>query len=156
MKKLTCLLALLLIFTAAACGKPADKDRVSENKVSTEFASTDKNKVLYDKDDIKVTFLEMAEDEYSYTVKLSYDNKTDKKYDIQTRNVKINGKDTNSIGFSDEIAPSTVTEGDGIGIYKAELQKETIEKPESLKGDFVLIYNNTEEARKFPFTINFK
>ena len=78
MKKLTCLLALLLIFTAAACGKPADKDRVSENKVSAEFASTDKNKVLYDKDDIKVTFLEMAEDEYSYTVKLSYDNKISK------------------------------------------------------------------------------
>ena len=83
---------------------------------------------------------------YKYTADLS--NKT--------RNVKINGKDTNSIGFSDEIAPSTVTEGDGIGIYKAELQKETIEKPESLKGDFVVIYNNTEEARKFPFTINFK
>lgn len=167
MKKLL-LLMMVLLFAITACGQPAAQETAEEEKTeqTTEsenagndtvvFSVDEKNKVLYDKDNIKITYLEMTEDDYGYSLKISYDNQTDKDYDVQLRDKSLNDNEAaNIIIMSDEVTANAVTDGDGMSISKTILEENSIEKPEKIKADLVVIYDITEEVVRLPIEINF-
>lgn len=166
MKKLL-LLMMVFLFALTACGQPAAQETAEEEKTEqtaeTEnagdetvvFSVNDKNKVLYDKDNIKITYLEMTEDDYDYKLLFSYDNQTDKDYDVQLRDESVNDNDAVSPIMSDEVTANAVTDGDGMYISKSSLEENSIEKPEIIKADLLVIYDITEEVVRLPIEINF-
>lgn len=166
MKKLL-ILMMLFVFALTACGQPAAQETAEEEKTEqtaeTEqsggetvvFSVEDKNKVLYEKDNIKITYLEMTEDDYDYKLKLSYDNQTDKDYDVQLREVSVNDNTEVSVIMSDEVTANAVTDGDGMYVSKSSLEENSIEKPEKIKADLLVIYDITEEVVRLPIEINF-
>ncbi|MDO5649206.1 MAG: hypothetical protein Q4G11_01275 [Gallicola sp.] len=168
MKRITYLLVFFLLLTGAACTKPAETgENGGTDKKQTEtaekaidgkavFSTSEENKVLYEKDGIKVTYLKMTEDEYDYSLHLAYENQTDKEYDVQMRDDKLNGKESESIIISDDLPASTSVETEGIMVSKSALEKEAIEKPEKLEGDLVVLYSITEEAARIPISVTFE
>lgn len=168
MKRITYLLVFFLLLTAGACAKPAETGENAETESKqtetaektidgkTVFSTKEENKVLYEKDGIKVTYLKITEDEYDYSLHLAYENQTDKEYDVQIRDDKLNGKESESIIISDDLPANTSIETDGIMISKSALEKEAIEKPEKLEGDLVVLYSITEEAARIPISVTFE
>ena len=57
--------------------------------------------------------------------------------------------------MSDEVTANAVTDGDGMSISKTILEENSIEKPEKIKADLVVIYDITEEVVRLPIEINF-
>lgn len=166
-------LALLLTFFALclliACANNSQTDKsTSETKSSSqsknqaketntlEFSTDDLNKVIYDKDGVKISFLGFEEGDYNHTLKFAYENQTDKDYDLQARNGAVNGIDESDdydfIIYSDSLEANTSSEG-GPKISLSALEKADISQLETITFTLKIIYDITETIDEIPLQI---
>lgn len=157
-KKLVIALMLLAIaLTLSACGPQPEKPAAPATEAPAsvvEFSVQDANKVILDKDGIKITFIGMEKDNYNYTLKLAYENTTDKKYEVQLRNSKVDGKEDLTV-CSDTLEAKSSSEG-GIQIPVNGLSNAGVTEPGTLEADVVVIYDILENVATVPVKISLK
>lgn len=158
MKKILFVLALVLLCSVSlvACSKDNQTEVSKKTQAVVKFNIGDKDKVIYDGEDITITYVDSKEDEYEYILSFKYENKTDKEYDIQLRNKKINEKDLDIIIYSDVAKPNATDSGNGLSVSKSGLKENSIEKLEQIGGNIVVLYDITEEVANIPVNISFK
>lgn len=139
-KKGGCLIVLIIlaavilipILLFSACFKAvddaieSDKQEKGNNKVVAE-------EVLYDENDVKITYTGMIEDTLGININLLVENSSDKSVTVQVRDFSIDGSSTDAI-CSIDVAPGTKT-NDDISIFSSEFEKNS------------LVYKDIKEAK---------
>ena len=159
MKKML-MIALLVVASLllTACGQtdksaaPAENAKTAAAELS--FSVNDTNTVLVDQDGVKVTYVGMEKNDLNYTLKLAYENTTDKSYDVQLRNSKVDGKEELTV-CSDTLDAGSTSEG-AIYLPVSQLEKAGISEPAMLEADLVVLYDIMEEVAKVPFKVALK
>ena len=172
-KVFTVTVSLLTILLLVACGNnkkstdtsssktpdASSSQKAEQKSVAVEFSTTATDTVIYEGKDITVTYKGLEKDNYEYTLKLAYKNTSNKEYEVQTRNGKVNNisnsDDHKIIVCSDTLKASATSEG-SIKLPITALEAASITKPKVLECNLEVIYDITETVAKIPIKVTFE
>lgn len=165
--------SLLAILFLTACGnnkkstntsssevpKTSSSQKAEQKSKVVEFSTTATDTVLYEIKGLTATYKGLEKDDYEYTLKLAYKNTSNKEYEVQTRNGKVNNisnsDDHKIIICSDTLKASAASEG-SIKLPINALEAASITKPKVLECNLEVIYDITETIAKVPIKGTFE
>lgn len=168
-KVFTVAVSLLTILLLVACGnnkkstdtssseipKTSSSQKAEQSSKTIEFSTT----VIYEGKGVTLTYKGLEKDDYEYTLKLAYKNTSNKEYEVQTRNGKVNNISNNDdhkiIICSDTLKASATSEG-SIKLPINALEAASITKPKVLECNLEVIYDITETIAKVPIKVTFE
>ena len=127
-KVFTVAVSLLTILLLVACGnnkkstdtssseipKTSSSQKAEQSSKTIEFSTTAIDTVIYEGKGVTLTYKGLEKDDYEYTLKLAYKNTSNKEYEVQTRNGKVNNISNNDdhkiIICSDTLKASATSE----------------------------------------------
>ena len=172
-KVFTFVVSLLAILFLTACGnnkkstntsssevpKTSSSQKAEQKSKVVEFSTTATDTVIYEIKGLTATYKGLEKDDYEYTLKLAYKNTSNKEYEVQTRNGKVNNisnsDDHKIIICSDTLKASAASEG-GIKLPINALEAVSITKPKVLECNLEVIYDITETIAKVPIKVTFE
>ena len=172
-KVFTVAVSLLTILLLVACGnnkkstdtssseipKTSSSQKAEQSSKTIEFSTTAIDTVIYEGKGVTLTYKGLENDDYEYTLKLAYKNTSNKEYEVQTRNGKVNNISNNDdhkiIICSDTLKASATSEG-SIKLPINALEAASITKPKVLEWNLEVIYDITETVAKIPIKVTFE
>ena len=147
------LVVIVIIGSAASGGKDEDSPAVnagtsttaqspSVNTAVTEEAA--KEIVIYEKDGIKITYVESSEDFLANNFKLLVDNQTSRNITVSTENLSVNGFSVDSWFYAQVAAGKKKNEN--LEIYSSSLTDNNIAKIENVEFSLHIIDNDTYDT----------